>query len=301
MSGALSPAGQGLPPSAPPSQALSYQLNDLTLRPAGLSAAAPAVLRRLNMAFKAGETVALIGPSGAGKTSLLNVLALAQAPTHAAAFKRTGLAPYALAARRLHALRKTHFYAPQLAPLPPRQRVINAVMAGALPHWGALKSLREWVASSHAQQAFDALQAFDLGEKLYARVDTLSGGERQRVGLARALVAQRAARGQMQAWFLDEPLSALDPALGERALSVLLAQARAHGILVVASLHHVALARSQFGRIVGLRHGEIAFDAPSELVTDAMIDALYAGQTQGAPSEAVLMPLDAAPALIRCT
>src|SRR3990167_4030712 len=50
-----------------------------------------------------------------------------------------------------------------------------------------------------------ALAAFDLGDKLFERVDRISGGERQRVGLARALVSQA------RLWLVDEPLSALDP------------------------------------------------------------------------------------------
>jgi phosphonate transport system ATP-binding protein len=279
---------------------LVYALNNATVRPAGLSAAASAVLRGISLQFHAGETVALIGPSGAGKTTLLNVLALSQTTTDASAFTRHTVAPYKLPAAALHLLRKKHVYAPQTAPLPPRQRVINAVMAGALPYWGAWRSLREWLFSSHALAAFKALSAFDLGEKLYARVDTLSGGERQRVGLARALVAQQASQNSIQAWFLDEPLSALDPVLGEAALNAMLGKARESGVLVVASLHHVALARSHFDRIVGLKQGEVVFDLPKSQVTDAMIDALYAGQ----PSiEAALADFDApaAPALIRCS
>ena len=276
-----------------------YAFTQATVRPSGLPSAAPAVLRGISVSIAAGETVALIGPSGAGKTSLLNVLALAQAPTQPTSFKRSALAPYALAPSALHALRKTHFYAPQTAPLAPRQRVINAVMAGALPRWGGWKSLREWFASSHAASAYAALQAFDLGEKLYARVDTLSGGERQRVGLARALLAHRMAGGEIRAWFLDEPLSALDPVLGEQALNVLLSEARSSGVLVVASLHHVALARSHFDRIIGLKNGELAFDVPRAQLTNAMIEALYAGEplAQSVPDS---QPLDVAPALVRC-
>jgi phosphonate transport system ATP-binding protein len=48
-------------------------------------------------------------------------------------------------------------------------------------------------------------RTFDLGDKLWDRVDRLSGGERQRVGLCRALLAPASL------WLVDEPLSALDP------------------------------------------------------------------------------------------
>lgn len=257
-----------------------YALRNLSLRPNGLSTDAPDVLRALTLSLHAGERVALIGPSGAGKTSLLNVLALSQAPTVLGAFLRLNQAAYGLHSKQLHGLRKQHFYAPQVAPLPPRQRVVNAVMAGALPQWGALKSLRQWLASSYAAVAHASLFAFGLDAKLYERVDTLSGGERQRVGLARALVAQQAAGTGIKAWFLDEPLSALDPALGEQALHVLLEAAALNGVLVVASLHHVALARSHFDRIVALKQGELMFDLPRAQVTDEMIAALYGGAVE---------------------
>ncbi len=279
---------------------VAYALSNATVRPAGLPAAAPAVLRSIHLQFQTGEIVALVGPSGSGKTTLLNVLALSQSTTEANAVKQFAVAPYRLAHKALHVLRKNHFYAPQTAPLPPRQRVINAVMAGALPYWGAWRSIRQWLFPSHAHVAFAALSAFDLGEKLYARVDTLSGGERQRVGLARALVAQQASQNSLQAWFLDEPLSALDPVLGEAALNVLLAKARESGVLVLASLHHVALARSHFDRIVGLKRGELVFDLPRAQVTDQMIDALYAGSSfiekSSIESTDTVMPV-----LIRCS
>ncbi|WP_254518410.1 ATP-binding cassette domain-containing protein, partial [Salmonella enterica] len=92
---------------------------------------------------------------------------------------------------------------PQVPPLPPRQRVVTAVLAGRLPAWGLGTALRSLVYPVDIPVAEAALAVFDLAEKLFERVDRLSGGERQRVGLARALVAPA------RLWLVDEPLSAL--------------------------------------------------------------------------------------------
>ena len=111
----------------------------------------------------------------------------------------------AAAAAPCSALRARLFLAPQVPPLPPRQRVVTAVLAGRLPAWALAASLRSLIYPSDIAGAHAALARFDLADKLFDRVDRLSGGERQRVGLARALPSPAAL------WLIDEPLSSLDP------------------------------------------------------------------------------------------
>jgi phosphonate transport system ATP-binding protein len=120
--------------------------------------------------------------------------------------------------------------------------------------------------------AHAALSRFSLGDKLYARVDRLSGGERQRCGLARLLLSDA------EALLVDEPISALDPALARHTLATLRQEAAQRNATLVCSLHQVDLAREQFARLVGLRDGRIVFDAPREQVTDTMIADLYANE-----------------------
>ncbi len=110
--------------------------------------------------------------------------------------------------------------APQVPPLPPRQRVVTAVLAGTLPRQSLWRSLRSLWHPRDAPLAHAALASLDLGDKLWDRVDRLSGGERQRVGLARLLVADA------DLWLVDEPLSALDPARAEQAITRLTDAAR---------------------------------------------------------------------------
>ena len=225
-------------------------------------------LQQLTLTITQGEQVALIGPSGAGKTTLLHTLALAQQPTggNLVAF---GGSPWSLSSTQRHVLRGQLFLAPQTPPLPPRQRVVTAVLAGRLPHWSFWRAAASLVRPSEPQVAFDALARFNLQHKLYARVDRLSGGERQRCGMARLLVSDA------RLLLVDEPLSALDPTLAVQTLNVLQQEASRRDATLICSLHQVALARAHFPRIVGLRDGRIVFDARREAVTDAMIEALY--------------------------
>lgn len=257
------------------------QLQALSVRYPGTDSPA---LDNISLVFQPGEQVALIGPSGAGKTTLLHTLGLAQRPT-GGTLSAFGTTPWKLSSGERHALRRKLFLAPQSPPLPPRQRVVNAVLAGLLPHWSIWRAMASLWRAADPQAAFDALARFQLQHKLYSRVDRLSGGERQRCGMARLVVSHA------ELLLVDEPLSALDPMLATQTLSVLQHEARRRQAILICSLHQVELARAHFPRIVGLRNGKVMFDAQRELVTDAMIDALYANSSRPGESTGALTTL----------
>ncbi|QBM27311.1 phosphonate ABC transporter ATP-binding protein [Hydrogenophaga pseudoflava] len=248
---------------------MKIELNAASARhPAARPGAAPAI-RGLELQVAAGEHVAVIGPSGAGKTTLLQLLACAL-PPGAGGLQLDGQSPWQLPRAELQRLRGRLFLAPQVPPLPPRQRVVTAVLAGRLPAMGTWQSLRSLFYPADIPAAFEALDRFDLADKLFERVDRLSGGERQRVGLARALLSPASL------WLIDEPLSALDPTRASQAIDTLLTAARERGATLVATLHQVDVALAHFPRIVGLRDGAIAFDLPAAQVGRERLAALYA-------------------------
>ena len=236
--------------------------------PAARPGMAPA-LAPLNLDIAAGEQLAVIGPSGAGKTTLLHLLACAIRPS-AGRLELDGRDPWQLPRRELQRLRGTLFLAPQVPPLPPRQRVVTAVLAGRLPRISLAHSLRSLFYPTGIAEADAALARFDISDKLFARVDRLSGGERQRVALARALLARP------RLLLVDEPLSALDPTRAGQAISSLTVAARESGATLVTTLHDVPVALANFPRIVGLRDGALAFDLPAASVTPELLEALYA-------------------------
>jgi phosphonate transport system ATP-binding protein len=236
--------------------------------PAAKAGTAPAV-REMSMRVGAGEQVAIIGPSGAGKTTLLHLMACALTPS-AGSLRLDDRDPWALSRGALQELRGTLFLAPQVPPLPPRQRVVTAVLAGRLPHESLWASLHSLFYPLDIPRAGRALAGFGLSDKLFDRVDRLSGGERQRVGLARALVSEASLL------LVDEPLSALDPTRSQHAIGSLIRAACERGATLVATLHHVEMALAHFPRIVGLRDGALAFDLPAAQVTQQHLQALYA-------------------------
>lgn len=251
-------------------------------------AAAPgsSALRGVSLHLRAGERLAVIGPSGAGKTTLLQVAGAALKPATGRVVLG-GVDPWSQPTRALQRLRGRLFLAPQVPPLPPRQRVVTAVLAGRLPAWSLATSLRSLFYPVDIDGAHEALERFDLADKLFARVDRLSGGERQRVGLARALVSPASG------WLIDEPLSALDPTRAEQAVTALLDVAAERGITLMATMHQVDMALAHFPRIVGLRQGQVLFDLPTAQVSREWLQQLYAqheSELDGSPPAGLSEP-----------
>ncbi len=257
----------------------------------------PAALHAIDLEVQAGERVAVIGASGAGKTTLLQVMALAMRPA-AGGLLVDGQDPWRLPRSALQRLRGGLFLAPQVPPLPPRQRVVTAVLAGRLPAMGLGASLRSLFYPSDIPAAYEALECFDLGDKLFERVDRLSGGERQRVGLARGLLSPA------RLWLVDEPLSALDSTHSRQALGTLVQVASERSVTLVATLHQVDIAIANFPRIVGLRDGRLMFDLPAGRVSRELLERLYAQHEDELRGDArpTLEPetADTAPVAMQC-
>ncbi len=217
-------------------------------------------LKGVSFSVKAGERVAIIGPSGAGKTSLLRIAAAALRPSEGR-FEALAVNPWQLSSGALKRLRARIGVVHQSPPIPPRLRVVTAVLAGRLGAWPVRRALLSLAYPSDIAGAREALARLDLADRLFDRCDRLSGGELQRVGIARVLYQQP------QLLLADEPVSALDPSLSDMAIGQLVAQAERGGATLVASLHAVDLALKWFPRVVGLRGGEVAFDCAAREVS----------------------------------
>ncbi|MDD4978610.1 MAG: ATP-binding cassette domain-containing protein [Gallionella sp.] len=263
---------------------MAFELRGISVRHAvAAHADVPYALYDISLSLAQGEQVALIGPSGAGKTTLLHTLACAR-QAMSGEFTAFSVSPWSMRHEQRHTLRARLFLAPQTPPLPPRQRVVTAVLAGRLPQWGFWQAIASLIRPREAGAAHAALARFNLQDKLYARVDRLSGGERQRCGMARLLLSSA------DAFLVDEPLSALDPTLATQMLAVLKQEAQTRNATLVCSLHQVELALANFPRIIALREGRIVFDLPSAQVSAEMIAALYQNEHTALPEAAEKAP-----------
>ncbi|MNO52491.1 Glutamine transport ATP-binding protein GlnQ [compost metagenome] len=256
---------------------MTFVQSAIQLHGAGLHHGQVRALDALSLRIGLGERVAIIGPSGAGKSSLLHLMATAIQPS-AGRVELFGEQPWALSSGARQRLRARVGLVHQAPPLPPRQRVVTAVLAGRLGQWGTLRGLLNLMYPTDVPGARQVLAELGLADKLFVQCGQLSGGQLQRVGIARALYQRPALL------LTDEPVSAMDPVLADHSLALLNRHAQANGVTLVASLHAVDLALAHFPRVIGIREGRLAFDCPAHAVTQAMLDALYANEQLVSPA-----------------
>jgi len=224
----------------------------------------------ITLCFKPGERVAVIGPSGAGKTTLVRLLNATLRPT-AGRLQFGDEDITGLSGRRLRQLRRRIGTVYQQHNLVPQLRVVHNVLVVRLGRWSLAKALWSLISPRDRDVALAALEQVGIAEKLYARTAHLSGGQQQRVAIARVLVQDP------DVILADEPVSSVDPTLGRTIVQLLVHLAKAGHKTLVANLHAVALALEYFPRVIGFRGSRVMFDLPSEAVTEQILAGLYAG------------------------
>jgi lipoprotein-releasing system ATP-binding protein len=196
----------------------------------------------LNLAINAGEIVALVGQSGAGKSSLLHIAGLLEAPTSGEIYIEgmpvTGL-PDADRTRirrdRLGFVYQAHHLLPEFDAL--ENVVLPQMIAG---HSRA----------DAAKEATRLLTVLGLGQRLTHRPAQLSGGEQQRVAIARALA------NKPRLLLADEPTGNLDPRTAGGVFEALIQITRAEGLGALVATHNFELA-SRMDRALVLVEGKL--------------------------------------------
>ena len=210
----------------------------------GPKAARVDILRGIDLRVAAGESVALLGPSGSGKSSLMAVLSGMEQPTggtiRIAGADFHGVGEDALARAR-------------------RGRIGIVLQAfHLLPTMTALENVAVPMELAGRPDAFAAataeLEAVGLGHRLRHYPAQLSGGEQQRVAIARALSPRPALL------FADEPTGNLDAATGAAILDLLFARQRETGATLFVITHDPALA-ARCGRVLEMADGRIVRDS----------------------------------------
>jgi len=201
------------------------------------------ILNGISLTVETGESVALIGPSGSGKSSLLMVAAGLEAATSGRAVV-AGTDVTSLGEDALARFRRDN---------------ISIVFQSfhLIPTMTALENVAVPLELAGARDAFDRaaaeLQAVGLGARLEHYPGQLSGGEQQRVALARAIATKP------KVLFADEPTGNLDTNTGAEVAELLFAlQARARTTLFLVT-HEEVLAR-RCSRILRLKDGRIVAD-----------------------------------------
>ena len=203
------------------------------------------VLRGAELEVGEGEVVALTGPSGVGKSTLLHLIAGLERPyagsVEVGGESVTGLAGRALDRfrnRRVGIVYQVHFLLPEFTAL--ENALIPAVIAGVSP-------------DEATEGARRLLARVGLGERGHHRPSQLSGGEQQRASLARALV------NRPRLLLADEPTGNLDEATAGAVFDLLLEMRAEMGLTVLLATHNHALA-SRCDRTL-LLHGGLVGEA----------------------------------------
>jgi lipoprotein-releasing system ATP-binding protein len=200
------------------------------------------VLRGADLEVAAGEIVALVAPSGTGKSTLLHLAGLLEKPDAGEVFV-DGRAAGSLSDDGRTAIRRTTIgFVYQFHHLLPEFTAEENI---ALPQMAAGVSRRD--ASVRAREL---LAAFGLHGRESHRPGKLSGGEQQRVAIARALA------NRPRILLADEPTGNLDVGTSDRVFATLLEQVRGQGVAALVATHNPALAR-RMDRIVTLAEGRI--------------------------------------------
>lgn len=238
------------------------------------------VLKGINLSVKKGEAVAIIGPSGSGKSKLLRCI--------------NGLEPFQrgeviVDGIELHSINKKR---PSAKDKEAMQKV--RLLAGMVfqqfnlfPHMTVLENIIEaplrvlrLKKEQAVEQAITLLKRVGLHEKLMRYPDELSGGEQQRVAIVRALAMKP------EVMLFDEPTSSLDPEMVGEVLSVI-KDLIYEGLTTIISTHEMDFARDVADRVVVLDMGEIIevgdpekiFTEPSQERTKIFLSRILKGQS----------------------
>ena len=202
------------------------------------------VLKNIDLQIEKGDFVAIIGQSGSGKSTMMNIIGCLDVPT-AGSYKINGVEVGRMDKDQLAELRcKTFGFIFQ------RYNLLNSLKASenaALPavYLGLNAEARD-------RRAVELLKKLDLGNKLANRPNELSGGQQQRVSIARALM------NGGEIILADEPTGALDSKSGEMVMDIIKGlHKQGHTIILVTHDSHIA---AQASRIIEIKDGEIVSD-----------------------------------------
>jgi ABC-type polar amino acid transport system ATPase subunit len=216
------------------------------------------VLDRVSAEVAAGETIAVIGPSGGGKTTLLRCLnylesfdegevVIAGTTLRPGMGRRDAAVLRGLRSRVGMVFQQVHLF-PHLTALD------NLTLAPrVVRHTGRIRAELE---------ARDLLAKVGLADRAGAYPHELSGGQQQRVAIARALAQQP------DVMLFDEPTSALDPEMVKEVLDVMIELA-SQGMTMLVVTHEMGFARAVADRVVFMDRGEIVEHGPPDVIFKA--------------------------------
>jgi phosphonate transport system ATP-binding protein len=224
------------------------------------------IIQDITLCIKPEEKVAILGPSGVGKTTLIRLMS-GEIHPDSGTVKLNGQNSFHFSQGR--ELARIVGVINQQFNLVDELSVMNNVLAGNLGRWNFFESIFSLISSRNSEIAQNALSMVDLSGRDRTKVSKLSGGEQQRVAIARLIVQDPAVI------LADEPVSSLDPARAEEIMNLLLKYVKTRSKTLVAVLHSFEFTKKYFDRVIGIREGAVYFDISTNSLTQNVFEDLY--------------------------
>ena len=227
-------------------------------------------LKDINLQIEQGEFVAVIGLSGAGKSTILRCINRMHDVT-SGTLTVDGVDVNSLKGKELRKFRRKVGMIFQSFNLVSRSTAIKNVLTAEVPEMNFFRVLFGIFTKEQKMHALESLDKVGILQKAYIRCDQLSGGQQQRVALARTL------NQNPQIILADEPVASLDPIMARQVMKDFVRINKDYNITILLNIHHVDLALQYCDRVIGVREGQIVFDGPANTITQEQIDEVYNG------------------------
>ena len=227
------------------------------------------VLNGVSFSVANGESVALIGANGTGKSTLLRCC-IGLLTVDSGDISILGNSIVGTSDKDLRATRSRCAFIFQKHNLVPRLSALSNVIHGCQAWESGIRTWHQVIAKTSIREyAMYCLEQVGLAHIAHKRVDQLSGGQSQRVAIARALMQKPVMM------IADEPVASLDPNAGEEVMALFIRLIREEGITLVFSSHHIHHALNYADRVVGLRNGIVDLDAPAQTLEPSQLRGFY--------------------------
>jgi len=225
-------------------------------------------LTDISFDIKPGTFVAIIGPSGAGKTTILRSLnQLIKDDGGQILLDGNDLRTANKA--QLRKYRRQIGMVFQNYNLVERLTVIENVLHGRLGYKSTLAGVFGRYTQEEKQEAMTLLKKVGLENFALQRCSELSGGQKQRVGIARSLIQHP------KVILCDEPIASLDPASAQNVMELLKALTDEYNLICIANLHQINMAKKYADQIIGIRKGKLVFNENADLLSEEILRTLY--------------------------
>ena len=228
------------------------------------------VLRDVSFTLGDGEFLSVIGPSGAGKTTLFRILNGTEVCGGGEILYK-GTHFEAARGRGKRAVQRTIGTIYQDFCLVENTSSLQNVLNACLPEMSLGAALLGLFGRARTEKAAGILREVGLEDKLSEPVKRLSGGQKQRVAIARALMRDPAVL------LADEPMASLDPVTGRQILELLRQIQRSRGVSILMNSHNLELSLEFSDHIIGISRGRVVFDGTPGAVTEDVLREIYGG------------------------